>query len=291
MSGPASQAVEHICLIDGSNMLHRAAAMAKPRSRQTDGMEVGATWLFSQMITKLLRRMGEGRMPPQAVAIFFDPSREASWRRAVFPAYKANRPPSDPLLTAQIPLMQTFCRDMGLGVATAPEHEADDLVAAYAEDAVRDGMRVSIVSNDKDLMQLVRPRVMQVNTMTWTWYNEAAVEEKFGVPPRLVGDYLALAGDAADGVPGAPGIGPKAAVALLGQFGSLSAMLTRSGEIERASWRRIIEENKEILRLSRMLVALDAAGAPRPLCYEEMRALSGDRAAARAAAWRDDNLA
>lgn len=260
----------HLCVIDGSNMIHRAWAMGKPRQREHDGMEVGATWLFTQMIVKLLRRMNDGNLTPTHVAIFFDPARESSWRRDILATYKAHRPDMDPLFAAQIPLMKEFCAAIGLAEETAARHEADDMIGAYTEVAAARGDRVSIVSTDKDLMQLVRPRVMQVNPVTNVWFNEARVVDKFEVPVALIGDYLALAGDSSDGVPGAPGIGAKSASALLNTFGGLEEILSRAEEIEKKSWRRIIGENVEQIKLSRRLVALDSFGVERALSDTDM---------------------
>jgi DNA polymerase-1 len=260
----------HLCVIDGSNMIHRAWAMGKPRQREHDGMEVGATWLFTQMIVKLLRRMNDGNLTPTHVAIFFDPARENIWRRDILATYKAHRPDMDPLFAAQIPLMKEFCAAIGLAEETAPRHEADDMIGAYTEVAAARGDRVSIVSTDKDLMQLVRPRVMQVNPVTNVWFNEARVVDKFEVPVALIGDYLALAGDSSDGVPGAPGIGAKSASALLNDFGGLEEILNRTEEIEKKSWRRIIGENVEQIKLSRRLVALDSFGVERALSDADM---------------------
>jgi DNA polymerase I len=262
---------EHLCLIDGSNLLHRAWAMGTPRRRERDGAEVGATWLFTQMVGKLLRRMSEGRVPPTHLAVFFDPAREKSWRREIFPDYKAHRSEPEPDLVSQIALMQQFCADIGLGAATADRHEADDLIGAYTSDAAVRGWRVTIISSDKDLMQLVQPGVMQVNTMSDRWFNEAIVTEKFDVPPSQLRDYLAMAGDAADGVPGARGIGPKTAARLLKQFGNLDAILENTDQIASMSERAKIVASIEALRLSKILVSLDVDGAPRPLSDEQTR--------------------
>ena len=280
----------HLCVIDGSNMLHRAWAMGQPRQR-ADGLEVGATHLFGQMMMKLMRRMLGGTRPPSHIAIFFDPSRETTWRREVFAGYKADRPAMDQALADQIPLMKQMCAAMGVAHATAPTHEADDLIAAYVEDGAARGDFCSVISTDKDLMQLVRPGVMQFNTVQDRWFNERAVEEKFGVPPQLLGDLLALAGDKVDGIPGAPGIGAKSACALITQFGSVGAILRRSAEIERASWRRIIEDNRQMIRMSRTLVALDHAGAPRPLSHTALQAPDLDAAYRGLEAWRARALA
>ena len=275
----------HICVIDGSNMLHRAWAMS-PRQAGPEGQEIGATNLFSKMLAKMMRRMFEGRFPPTHVAIFFDPSREKSWRREVFPGYKADRPDMDPDLAGQIHLMQQVCEAMGIAWACAVKHEADDLVAAYVEDVAGAGGRCSILSTDKDLMQLVRPRVLQLNSVQEKWFTVDEVVKKFGVPPDRLGDFLALAGDKVDGVPGAPGIGPKSAVALIEEFGSLGGILRNAEKIERKSWRRSILENKEILRISRMLVSLDHAGAPRPLMMNAMTAPAPGRMQSGLQDWR-----
>jgi len=157
-------AAEHICVIDGSNMLHRAWAMGGSRQR-ADGLEVAAVDLFSKMMVKLMRRMHEGRRPPSHVVVFFDPPRAESWRREIFPGYKATRPPMDQKLADQIPLMKGMCEAMGIAWSVAPKHEADDMIAAYVEDVVAGNGRCSIVSTDKDLMQLVRPGVLQLSTV------------------------------------------------------------------------------------------------------------------------------
>lgn len=259
----------HVCLIDGSNVLHRAWAVAPKRARSSDGVEIGAVQVFASMIAKMLRRMESGRHPPTHVAIFFDPPRTDSWRRAIYPAYKAHRPETDPALRVQIPMMRALCQAAGLAQGLAPKHEADDLIATYAEDALAVGDRVSILSGDKDLMQIVRPGVLQYDAVRNKWFDAAAVEEKFGVPPTLVRDFLAMAGDAGDGVPGAFGIGPVAASTMLNDFGSLDAILANPTQISRKGWRKIIEASRDDLELSRRLVTLDAA-APRILARNEM---------------------
>jgi len=238
------------------------------------------------MLRKMLVRMEEGRHPPTHGAIFFDPPREDSWRRAFFPDYKAHRPPMDPALAAQVGEMKDLAGRMGLAQATAPRHEADDMIAAYVADARARGDRVSILSRDKDLLQLVQPGVMQYDAISEKWYRSADVEEKFGVRPDQIGDFLALAGDKSDGIPGVPGIGPVAAGKLLLRFGTLSDLLGRLDEIERISWRQRISENRETARISRVLVSLDAEGAPRPLSCEAMRMPSASEADAALRAWR-----
>lgn len=173
----------HSCLIDGSNLLHRAWAVAPKRSRPSDGAEIGAVQVFSGMILKLLRRMGQGRHPPTHIAVFFDPPRADSWRREIFPAYKADRPETDPELRSQILMMRALCTAAGLAEGLARRHEADDLIATYAADAASRGEFVSILSNDKDLMQLIGPRILQYDGVRERWINTAAVRERFGVSP------------------------------------------------------------------------------------------------------------
>lgn len=281
--------VRHLCVVDGSNMLHRAWAMGG-RRRNDANLEVAAADLFSKMMMKLLRRMMSGRHAPTHMAVFFDPPRANSWRRKIYQDYKANRSEMDPDLAAQIPLMQEMCTSGGVPWAVAPEHEADDLIAAYVEDAVAGGGRCSIVSTDKDLMQLVRPRVLQLSTVKDAWYNVAAVKEKFGVDPSRVADCLALAGDAVDGIPGAPGIGMKTAARLLNEFGSLGAVLKNADTLSRPSWRKAIGENREIIRMSRRLVSLDHAGAPRPLDERSLRAPETARMVDGVQEWRRSTL-
>lgn len=260
----------HHCLIDGSGFMHRAKAMATPRAHVLDGMEVGVAALFARMMAKVARRACEGKVPPTHWMVAFDPPRSDSWRREMCAAYKAHRPETEEVFKAQIPLMKEACRAAGLAVVEAPRHEADDLLAAYAHDAAVSGARVTIVSSDKDLMQLVRPGVWLWDARADLWFNEALVVEKFGVPPARLGDYLALAGDVADGIPGARGIGPKMARAMLQEGRTLSEMLDNPSVLSKPRWRELVEANIEPLRLARLLVALDIGGCPRPVREEAM---------------------
>lgn len=258
--------IPHLTLIDGSGMIQRAWAVAN-KERNHAGEEVGAVRVFSRMTMKILRRMSAGAYPPTGIAVFFDPPRDNTWRRALSPEYKANRPDQDPELTRQIVMAASMCEHLSIAQGVCGSHEADDMIAAYALDAHEDGMRVSIVSSDKDLMQLVRRGIMQFSPTAGkdgTWYNSSRVEEKFGVGPEMVADYLALTGDATDGVKGAPGIGPKSATALLREFGGIDEIIKNAQHISRPSWRKSVEENVEVLLLARRLVSLDAEGCPRP---------------------------
>lgn len=233
-------------------------------------MDFGATWLFATMLMRLVEQMQKGRKPPTHMAIFFDPGRSSTWRSEVFPEYKANRPETPAELKAQIPVMMAVCEQIGIPWCLAEGYEADDLLAAYVEDAKSDEGLVSILSGDKDLMQLVDKRVLQYDDRSKKWFKQADVEEKFGVPCELVGDFLAMAGDSADGIPGVRGIGPKYAAQLLVKYGSLQAMLDDPSIIEEASHRKKIEANIEAARLSHRLTVLNGTDIPRPIAMEDL---------------------
>ena len=281
----------HYCLIDGSGFMHRARAVAPPRQRRADAMEVGVTALFAGMIGKVVRRALAGPRPPTHWAVAFDPPRQDSWRRALCPAYKAHRPDTEPEFKAQVPLMKACCSAGGLAVLEAPRHEADDLLAAYASDAHQQGARVTMITSDKDLMQMVRPGILVWDARANAWYSEKVVAEKFGVPAARLGDYLALAGDTADGIPGAKGIGPVTARAILGAGWTLSDALARPQEIDNPRWRKLIQDNAEPLRQARLLVSLDIASCPRPLSMEGLRTVDPHDAAERIRAWSRTTLA
>jgi len=223
------------------------------------------------MLMRLMDQMNSGRRPPTHMAIFFDPSRDGTWRKKVFPAYKADRPETPAELKAQIPVMQQVCTQIGIPWAISMGYEADDLIAAYANDAADEGSFVSILSGDKDLMQLVRTNVLQYNDLTKKGYKLSDVEEKFGVPAHLVGDFLAMAGDSADGVPGVRGIGPVYAARLLVEYGSLEAMIEDPEIIENKGLRKKMQDSVEEARMSRRLTVLTGEGVPRPLSREEIQ--------------------
>lgn len=260
----------HHCYIDGSNFIHRAWHVAAPRHRKSDGMDFGATWLFASMLMRLVEQMQKGRKPPTHMAIFFDPGRTSTWRSKVFPDYKSTRPPTPDALKAQVPVMMSVCEQIGLPWCLTEGYEADDLLAAYVKDAEESGAFVSILSGDKDLMQLVKKSVLQYDDRSKRWFKQADVEEKFGVPCDKVADFLAMAGDSADCIPGVRGIGPKYAVQLLMKYGSLEAMLNDPSIIEEDNLRKKIEGNLEEARMSRKLTVLTGEGVPRPIAVEDL---------------------
>ena len=281
----------HLILLDGSGFLHRAWSVA-PRERNAAGLEIGATKTFSMMVMKLLHRMDKGRIPPTGVCVFLDDGgRDQTWRRAISPAYKANRPDHDPSLLAQIPVIQEMCEAIGLRTGMVATHEADDLIAAYAEDGHAAGMNVGVISSDKDLMQIVRKGIMQFHPQTEKWFNSAKVEEKFGVGPELVADSLALTGDASDGVAGAPGVGVKIAAKLLREFGSLEELLANAEHIRTPACRKAVMENADTVRLARRLVSLDAVGCPRPFSLDAVTSPDPRFVWDQMEAWKADRLA
>jgi DNA polymerase-1 len=281
----------HFCLIDGSGFMHRAKAIAPSRARASDCLDIGVADLFGKMVAKVATRASAGKSPPTHWAVAFDPPRAHSWRRQVCAAYKAHRPETEEAFKLQVPVMQECCRAAGYTVLEAPHHEADDILAAYAHDALAAGSRVTLVTSDKDLMQLVRPGLLMWDAKADVWFSAAAVEAKFGVPPSRVADFLALAGDVADGIPGAKGIGAKTAKAILSTGFSLTEILDRPERLENLKWRALVEANVEALRLARLLVSLDIAGCPRPVALDKMATVYPEGAPARIRAWARSALA
>lgn len=255
------QSDDFLCLIDGSAFLHRAISVA-PRAPDAHGVERHAVLLMTRMVAKISRRMAAGVRPPSHVLAIFDPPSANTWRREMFPAYKAHRPPMDPALAAQMAPMKAVWSAAGFAVAQAPRHEADDMIAGYACLAAAAGARVVVMSRDKDLMQLIGPRVTQYDPVDDRWFREEDVVRKFGVPPSLVRDWISLVGDKADGVPGAPGLGAVAARTLLLESGDLAALLDDPDRARRSRWIRILREHREIIDISRTLVSFDLDGCP-----------------------------
>lgn len=262
---------DHLFLVDGSNFIFRAYFQSINQDRKylsrSDGLPSGAVRLFA---TKLFQFVREGVLgvKPTHLAIVFDKT-ENSFRKALYPAYKGNRsePPAD--LIPQFPLMREAVRAFGLIPVEQDVYEADDLIATYARQAREAGADVLIVSADKDLMQLVRPGVAMYDPASGDAskgkgfraerkIGEPEVVEYFGVTPDKVVDVQALAGDATDNVPGAPGIGIKTAAQLIGEFGDLETLLARAGEIKQPKRRETLTnpEVVEKVRISHKLVTL-----------------------------------
>ena len=265
-------------LVDGSGQFHRAfhAIRGLATSR---GLPTNATYGFTTMLRKLLEDEKPGH-----VAVLFDPPGK-TLRHAEYAAYKANRPKMDDALAVQIPHIHRVCEVFRLPVIEIPGYEADDVIATLARQAVGQGLKVVVVSSDKDLLQLVDDDVLVLNPgregSGSTLFDRKAVEAKWGVPPERIVDVLALVGDAVDNVPGVPGIGDKGARELVREYGSLEAVLAHAGEIKRKAYREGLERNRDRALLSRQLTTL-RTDAPVTLDLEALRRREPDRAAAHA---------
>jgi len=246
---------DHVFLVDGSGYIFRAYHALPPLNRKSDGLQVNAVLGFCNMLWKLLRDMPEDNRPTH-LAIIFDKS-EVTFRNKLYPDYKAHRPPAPDDLIPQFSLIRDAVRAFDLPCLEQGGFEADDLIATYARLAGERGASTTIVSSDKDLMQLVTDKVTMYDTMKDRRIGIAEVIEKFGVPPEKVVEVQALAGDSTDNVPGVPGIGIKTAAQLIVEYGDLEQLLFRAGEIKQPKRREALIENAEKARISRQLVLLD----------------------------------
>jgi DNA polymerase-1 len=246
---------DHVFLVDGSSYIFRAYHALPPLNRKSDGLQVNAVLGFCNMLWKLLRDMPPDNRPTH-LAIVFDKS-EITFRNKLYPDYKAHRPPAPDDLIPQFGLIRDAVRAFDLPCLEQGGFEADDLIATYAREAGERGATATIVSSDKDLMQLVTDKVTMYDTMKDRRIGIAEVIEKFGVPPEKVVEVQALAGDSTDNVPGVPGIGIKTAAQLIVEYGDLETLLLRAGEIKQPKRREALIENAEKARISRKLVLLD----------------------------------
>ena len=244
----------HVYLIDGSGYIFRAFHALPPLTRPSDGLPVGAVHGFCAMLWKLLAESKASEAPTH-VAVIFDAGRE-TFRNKIYDKYKAQRPPPPEELVPQFPLIRDAVKAFNVASIEQDGYEADDLIATYAKDVVARGGDVTIVSSDKDLMQLVVPGVVMLDGMKAKRIGRDEVIEKFGVPPDKVVDVQALAGDSVDNVPGVPGIGIKTAAELIKEYGDLDALLERAGEIKQPKRREKLIEFADQARLSRELVRL-----------------------------------
>ncbi len=247
---------DHLYLVDGSGYLFRAYHALPPLSRKSDGLPTGAVSGYCNMLWKLLEDM-KGEDAPTHLAVIFDAGK-TTFRNAIYPQYKAHRPEPPEDLIPQFPLVREATRAFGVPCVEMTNYEADDLIATYASLARKAGARVTIVSSDKDLMQLVEDgAVTLLDTMKNRRIGSAEVMERFGVPPSKVIEVQALAGDSSDNVPGVPGIGVKTAAELINTYGDLETLLKKAGEIRQPKRRESLIEHAEKARISRKLVTLD----------------------------------
>ncbi len=248
---------DHLFLVDGSGFIFRAFHAIPALNRKSDGLPVNAVSGFCNMLWKLLTdaRDTSVGVTPTHFAVIFDYSSK-TFRNELYPEYKANRsaPPED--LIPQFGLIRHATKAFNLPCIEIEGYEADDIIATYARQAEAIGADVTIISSDKDLMQLVTPNVHMYDSMKDKQISIPEVIEKWGVPPEKMIDLQALTGDSTDNVPGVPGIGPKTAAQLLEEFGDLDTLLARAGEIKQQKRRENILANAELVKISRQLVTL-----------------------------------
>ena len=247
---------DHLYLVDGSGYLFRAYHALPPLTRKSDGLPVGAVSGYCNMLWKLLEDM-KGPEQPTHLAVVFDASKK-TFRNAIYKEYKAHRPPAPEDLIPQFPLVRDATRAFGVSCVEMSGYEADDLIATYARLAHEAGARCTIISSDKDLMQLVVDgKIELLDTMKNRRLASAEVLEKFGVTPDKVVQVQALAGDSTDNVPGVRGIGIKTAAELINIYGDIETLLSRTSEIKQNKRRETLVENAENARISLKLVTLD----------------------------------
>ncbi|AZO50938.1 MAG: DNA polymerase I [Mesorhizobium sp.] len=248
---------DHLFLVDGSGYIFRAYHALPPLNRKSDGLPTNAVLGFCNMVWKLMQdaRNTDVGVVPTHFAVIFDYSSK-TFRNELYPEYKANRsaPPED--LIPQFGLIRQATTAFNLPCIEMEGFEADDLIATYCRLACEAGGDTTIISSDKDLMQLVGPTVGMYDPMKDRQIGIPEVIEKWGVPPEKMIDLQALTGDSVDNVPGVPGIGPKTAAQLLEQFGDLDALLARAAEIKQEKRRESIIANADKARISRQLVTL-----------------------------------
>src|SRR5271169_5104108 len=246
---------DHVFLVDGSGYIFRAYHALPPINRKSDGLQLNAVFGFCNMLWKLLRDM-KPEDKPTHLAVVFDLS-EQTFRTEMYHDYKAHRPEPPDDLRPQFGIIREAVQAFNLPCLEQAGFEADDLIATYVRQACEAGATATIVSSDKDLMQLVNDGVIMFDTMKDKKIGRAEVIEKFGVPPEKVIEVQALIGDSTDNVPGVPGIGVKTAAQLIAEYGDLETLLMRAPEIKQEKRRQSLIDNADKARLSKKLVTLD----------------------------------
>ena len=274
VKSPALKRGDHLYLIDGSGYIFRAYHALPPLTRKSDGLPTGAVAGFCNMLFKLMRDTKAGDRPTH-LAVVFDSARK-NFRNEIYADYKAHRPPPPDDLIPQFSLVRDATKAFGVAGVELAGYEADDLIGAYACQAADAGALVTIVSSDKDLMQLVVDgKIELLDPVKQKPIRSAEVMEKFGVAPAKVIDVQTLAGDSTDNVPGVPGIGVKTAAELINAYGDLETLLKRAGEIKQPKRRESLIENAEKARISKKLVTLDC-NAPVPVPLGELAVIEPD---------------
>jgi DNA polymerase-1 len=242
--------MQHVFLIDGSGFIFRAFYGVKADMSRADGTPTNAVFGFTQMLLKMADDTDADH-----IAVVFDRARK-TFRSDIYPQYKAHRPPPPDELIPQFDIVREATEAMNIAMVDMDGFEADDLIATYARQAVEAGANVTVVSSDKDLMQLVGPKVKMFDAMKNKEIGPDQVREKFGVGPERVIDVQALAGDASDNVPGVQGIGIKTAAQLVEEYGDLDGILSRAEEIKQPKRRQMLIDQADMARVSRELVTL-----------------------------------
>ncbi len=251
------QKTDHFYLIDGSGYIFRAYYALPPLTRKSDGLPTGAVSGFCSMLFKLLEdsKSNENKHKPTHFAVIFDSARK-TFRNEIYSDYKANRSEAPDDLAPQFEYIRKSVLAFNLPSVDLINYEADDLIATYVDQILKKGAKVTIVSSDKDLMQLFKNKVRIFDPMKNKFISEEDVQNKFGVDPSKVIDVQALAGDSSDNVPGVPGIGVKTAAELINKYGNLEKLLKSAHEIKQNKRRETLIENKDKALISKQLVTL-----------------------------------
>ena len=248
---------DHFYLIDGSGYIFRAYYALPPLTRKSDGLPTGAVSGFCSMLFKLLEdsKSDKNLQKPTHFAVVFDSARK-TFRNEIYSEYKANRAEAPDDLAPQFEYIRKSVLAFNLPSVELPNYEADDLIATYVEEILKKGAKVTIVSSDKDLMQLFKKNVRIYDPMKNKFITNEDVQKKFGVDSSKVIDVQALAGDSSDNVPGVPGIGVKTAAELINKYGTLEKLLESAHEIKQNKRRETLIENKDKALISKKLVTL-----------------------------------
>ncbi len=273
------QKTDHFYLIDGSGYIFRAYYALPPLSRKSDGLPTGAVSGFCSMLFKLLEdsKSDQNLQKPTHFAVIFDSARK-TFRNDIFSDYKANRSEAPDDLAPQFEYIRKSVLAFNLPSVDLPNYEADDLIATYVDQILKKGARVTIVSSDKDLMQLFQKNVRIFDPMKNKFITEEDVFKKFGVDASKVIDVQSLAGDSSDNVPGVPGIGVKTAAELINKYGTLEKLLKSAHEIKQNKRRETLLENKDKALISKKLVTLDhKSPIKRELSEFELKSIDKDK--------------
>ena len=248
---------DHFYLVDGSGYIFRAYYALPPLSRKSDGLPTGAVSGFCSMLFKLLEdaRSDDSKNKPTHFAVIFDSARK-NFRNEIYSEYKANRAEAPDDLAPQFEYIRKSVEAFNLPSIELLNYEADDLIATYAKKIIESGAKVTVISSDKDLMQLVSTKIRLFDPMKSRVIGEKEVIEKFGVKPNQVIDVQSLAGDSSDNIPGVPGIGVKTAAELINKYKNLDTLLKKASEIKQNKRRETLIANKDKALLSKQLVTL-----------------------------------